>query len=119
VALVLLSACSRVWTVKVLLSRTQYRQELAKQILAYFLRHPKGADDLRGVATWRLLDQMIHQTLEETRDALEWLVSEGYLISDSTTGSERIFRLNKDKRKEAEQYLETDNSPNSSDLKTP
>ena len=101
------------WTVKVPLSKTQYRQELAKQILAYFLRHPEGADDLRGIATWRMLDQMIHQTLEETSDALEWLVSEGYLISDSTTSSERIFRLNKDKRTEAEQYMETDASPNS------
>ncbi len=93
---------------------------MARQILAYFLRHPEGADDLKGVATWRLLDQMIHQTLGETRDAIEWLVSEGYLVSDSTTGSERIFRLNKEKREEAEHFIETENPPNtSSDSKGP
>ena len=113
-ALILLGPCSPSVDRQVSLSKTQYRQELARQVLAYFLRHPEGADDLKGVATWRLLDQMIHQTLEETQDAVEWLVAHEYLVSDSTPASERIFRLNDEKRKEAEHFLETDTPTNSS-----
>lgn len=103
------------WTVKVPLLRPQNRQELAREILAYFLRNPKGADDLEGVTKWRLLDQVIHHALEETSDALEWLVLEGYLAAESTTGSERIFRLNNEKRLEALQFLGKDQAANHSE----
>jgi hypothetical protein len=92
------------------LSKPQNKQELAREILAYFLRHPEGADDLRGVTKWRLLDQMIHYALEETSDALEWLVSQGYLAVESKTGSERIFRLNKEKLEAAVNFTDVDQS---------
>ena len=97
---------------KVPFSKPQNRQELAREILAYFLRNPEGADDLKGVTNWRLLDQMIHHALEETSDALEWLVSQGYLATDSTTGSERIFRLNTEKREDALEFLRKDRAMN-------
>lgn len=98
------------WTDKVLLSKSQNKQELAREILAYFRRHPEGADDLRGVTKWRLLDQMIHHALEETSEALEWLVSEGYLVVESKTGSERIFRLNNEKHNDAVNFTAVDQS---------
>jgi hypothetical protein len=114
VALRLLGTVLSEWTVKVPLSKPQSRQELAREVLAYFLRNPKGADDLKGITKWRLLDQVIHRALEETSDALEWLVSEGYLAVESTAGSERIFRLNKEKREEAVHFMSGNESTNHS-----
>jgi hypothetical protein len=83
------------------LPTSQESQNLAKEILAYFLRNPQCADDLKGVATWRLLDQMIHHALQDTSAALDWLVMQGYLTADSTIGSEPIFHLNDERRQEA------------------
>lgn len=82
-------------------------EEVAKQILRYFLRNPQSADSLEGVARWRLLEERIHHTLVETQSALEQLVAEGYLRVVSVSGSENIYTLNTTKRKEAEEFVGT------------
>ena len=79
---------------------------LAKEILAYFLRNPQSADDLHGITRWRLLDQMIHHALQDTRAALDLLVQEVYLINESTAGSDPIFRLNTESKDEALNFIE-------------
>ena len=76
-----------------------------KEILSYFLRNPNAADSFEGLVRWRLLDEAIHQAVHETRDALEWLVTEGYLCRSTTAGSAQIFSLNAEKRKEAERFV--------------
>jgi hypothetical protein len=97
------------------MQKYQTKQELAKEILAYFLRNPLSADNLEGVAQWRLLDQVIHHALQETNDALEWLVSQGYLVMESTAGSDRIFRLNREKRNSALRFMKETEPPGESD----
>lgn len=87
------------------LPTSQESENLAKDILAYFLRNPQSADDLQGITRWRLLDQMIHQALQDTRAALDLLVHQGYLTTESTTGSDPIFRLNTEKRNEALSFV--------------
>ena len=74
-------------------------------MLSYFLRNPHSADSLEGVARWRLLEEKIHHTLIETQSALEQLVAEGYLRVVSVPGSDLIYALNTEKRKEAEQFV--------------
>ena len=71
------------------------------------MRNPQSADSLEGVARWRLLEEKIHHTLIETQSALENLVAEEYLRVVSVPGSELIYTLNTDKRKEAEQFVGT------------
>ena len=95
------------------LSKYQDLRELEKEILRYFLRNPQSADSLEGVANWRLLDQVIHHALQDTNDALEWLVSQGYLLEDSTVGSERIYRLNLEKRDDALHFAEQEEQSSS------
>lgn len=85
--------------------KKQNRDELAREILAYFLRNPQCVDDLKGIANWRLLDQMIHRAVHDTSDALEWLVAEGYLAADAPTGVDRVFRLNEENRNEALEFV--------------
>jgi hypothetical protein len=80
-------------------------RDRAKEILSYFVRNPKAADSFEGVVRWRLLDQAIHQAVNETRDALDWLVEEGYLCEATTAGAGPIFSLNAERRGEAERFL--------------
>lgn len=83
-------------------------ENLAREILAYFLRNPQCADDLHGITRWRLLDQMIHHALHDTRAALELLVTEGYLTKESITGADPIFRLNTDRQTDAVTFVNDD-----------
>lgn len=84
---------------------SQESENLAREILAYFLRNPQSADDLHGITRWRLLDQMIHNALHDTRAALELLVKEGFLTKESATGSDPIFRLNCERQTDALSFV--------------
>jgi hypothetical protein len=74
---------------------------LAKDVLNYFLRNPEAADDLEGVARWRLLEEAVHRRVDETRQALAWLVDEGFLI-ETPTPQGPVFSLNARNREQAE-----------------
>lgn len=87
------------------LLKKKNREELAREILAYFLRNPQCVDDLKGIANWRLLDQMIHRAVHDTGEAVDWLVSKGYLDANVPAGADRIFRLNKKKRDQARHFV--------------
>lgn len=84
---------------------SQESENLAREILAYFLRNPQSADDLHGITRWRLLDQMIHHALHDTRDALDLLVAHGYLTKESITGADPIFRLNTERQTDAASFV--------------
>jgi hypothetical protein len=80
--------------------------ELTTDILSYFVRNPHAADNLDGVACWRLLEETIHRKVEATSQALEWLVSQGFLREVPTVGSGPLYRLNVEKRGDAKAFLE-------------
>lgn len=80
--------------------------EIVKQVLSYFVRNPKAADTLEGVARWRLLDEQIQKSISQTEAALEWLVGEGFLEELRPQGSRRLFRLNRERRADAIRLLE-------------
>jgi hypothetical protein len=82
--------------------------QLARDILEYFLRNPQAADSLEGVAHWRLLDQAINRTLADSQTALEFLVHEGFLRETLLPGSEPVYSLNQDKRGEAQQIVSSE-----------
>jgi hypothetical protein len=85
--------------------RRRMVEDIAKDILSYFLRNPQAADDLEGVARWRLLNHTVHRDVEETSQALDWLVRQGLLGRVSRTGSGAIFRLRPEQRAAAEAFL--------------
>jgi len=79
---------------------------IASEILRYFLRNPRAADSLEGITRWRLLDERIYRTLEETARALDGLVGKGLLVTEESTGlAERLFRLDPNKLADVEQFL--------------
>lgn len=81
------------------------KEEIARDILNYFLRNPQAADDLEGLARWRLLRETIHRSIEETDHAVEWLVAQGFLVKLSAPGSKAIFSLNFQNLGQAESFV--------------
>jgi hypothetical protein len=77
----------------------------AWEVLDYFFRNPQAADTLEGVARWRLLQETVHRGVEETTEALEWLVSQGLLKETPKTYSRPIYSLNSEAMAEAERFL--------------
>lgn len=80
--------------------------KVVKQVLSYFLRNPRAADNLEGIARWRLLEEQIENSLRKTEAALDWLVREGYLEEFKAGASERSFRLNPVRSSDAIRFLE-------------
>ena len=85
--------------------RSQQEQEVAQQILGYFLRNSQAADNLEGVVRWRLLDERVHLAVEHADRALEWLVNQGYLQASVTASAGRVFRLHAARRADAEKFV--------------
>jgi hypothetical protein len=81
------------------------REDIARQILSYFLRNPKAADSFDGIARWRLLEDIARRSVTATEDALTWLIEEGYLQQEALPGSKSLFRLNSNMLEEAEQFV--------------
>jgi hypothetical protein len=77
----------------------------AKEVLAYFLRNPQTADNLEGIARWRLQQQRVDLTVEQVDRALGWLVEQELLVRESRTGLAPIYRLNRQNITEAERLL--------------
>jgi hypothetical protein len=78
---------------------------VSKEILSYFLRNPHAADDLEGVARWRLLNERIDRSVEETRSALEWLVQQGFLVKAARPSTTTMYRLNRQESTRARSFL--------------
>jgi hypothetical protein len=77
----------------------------AKQIVSYFLRNPRAADTLEGIARWRLLDEQIDQSVRATERALQELIALGLLVARHTASAGTIYHLDESRRDEAERFL--------------
>jgi hypothetical protein len=79
--------------------------EVAKEILSYFLRNPDAADNLVGIARWRLMQESVRQSVEKTNEALQWLIAAGYIREERHVATGRIFHLNLELRDAAKDFL--------------
>jgi len=79
--------------------------DVVKEILNYFVRNRNATDTLEGMARWRLLEEQVHRTVEETASALAFLVERGYLQEVPTSGANRVFRLDPERAAEAARFL--------------
>jgi hypothetical protein len=78
---------------------------IAKEILRYFLRNPEAADSLRELSRWRLMEERIHRSVQNTREAVDWLISQGYLREETRIGTDSLYLFNSARRAEAESFL--------------
>ncbi len=79
--------------------------KVAAQILHYFANNPEAADTLEGIARWRLLEEQIQRGLQETQQALEWLVANDFLLEESRVSSGKLYRLNQEKAADVTSFL--------------
>ena len=92
---------------------------VAKQILSYFLRNPEVADSLTELARWRLMEEQIRLSVENTQAALNWLVAQGYVQQEAHVGTESLFRLNPARLRDAETLLKQETLGDSSQNQGP
>lgn len=85
--------------------------KVARDILGYFLRNPHTADNLEGIARWRLLNETVYRKVDETRAALARLVECGVLTETIQPGGGPIFTLDPEKRGEAERLVSEPATP--------
>ena len=81
----------------------------AREILRHYVEHPSSADTLEGIAEWLLLEEVVQRRVEETRQALHWLVAHGFL--QRTTGAVAtppLYRLIEDKLADAARLVAPD-----------
>jgi len=82
------------------------RPPRAAEILRHYVEHPGTADTFEGVAEWRQLDDLVRRHVTETDQALRWLVAHGFLERiGRTPATHDLYRLNPDKRGDAERLL--------------
>jgi hypothetical protein len=78
---------------------------VAVQILDYLERNPDVADSLEGIARWRLMQDHIQRTVQETQVALEWLVKKGFVSEEKRLSAGVLYRLNLNRRNEIADFL--------------
>jgi hypothetical protein len=79
----------------------------AREILRHYVEHPGSADSLEGIAEWLLLEEVVQRRVEETRQALRWLVEHGFLErTAAAVATPPLYRLNAEKLPEAERLLD-------------
>ncbi|HEX5482656.1 MAG TPA: hypothetical protein VFZ08_08535 [Terriglobia bacterium] len=93
------------------LRKNDAAEDLARDVMRYFLRNPQAADNLEGVARWRLADEHIRQTVQGTWEALQLLVAKGYLVERRSALTGKFFALNKENRREAERFVQKAPAP--------
>ena len=71
------------------------------------MRHPQAADDLEGIARWRLAEELAHRVLEETSRALDLLVKEELLEESAIPGGGKVYSLNADQIEKSRKFLAT------------
>jgi hypothetical protein len=83
----------------------------AREILLHYLANPQTADDLEGIAEWRLLDDFVQRRVDETNEALEWLVAQGFLTKTVGPAAPPVYRLNPRTAHAAEHLIEASRPP--------
>jgi hypothetical protein len=84
---------------------------MARDVLQYFVRNPQAVDSLEGVARWRLMDEIVRRTVDETRTSIGWLVERGYLTRNVAADGVSTFQLNAARIREAEAFLNESPAP--------
>lgn len=67
-------------------------QPIADAIERYLQRHPAAADSEVGIAEWWLLEQGVQATVDDVREALELLETEGVMEHVILHDGRRLWR---------------------------
>lgn len=77
-------------------------EKVAREVMRYLLDNTAAADTLEGIARWRLMQQRIDHTVDETMAAVQLLVTRGFVEEVHTGAGPTLFRLSAARRAEIE-----------------
>jgi hypothetical protein len=87
------------------------REEIARAILSYLLRHPAAADTFEGIVRWRILEEIAKSTAASTEEAMRWLIARGLVCEQKITRGRVIYKLDPARRNEAELLVKKREAP--------
>ena len=80
-------------------------EKVAGQILAHLYQNPHKKDSLIGICDWWLFQERINYTVEIVAAAVRLLLSKKFIIEKDIIGAEKLYQINKSKRKEIVRML--------------
>lgn len=93
------------------MSQTERKSEIVRHILDYFLRNPNAADTAEGISKWRLASDRAQYTIEDTHEAIAWLLSQGLLEEVPSAYVSGVYRLSVHSAEEATKFLRQNTLP--------
>ena len=85
---------------------TERHQELMRQILQYLTAHPDAKDTVGGILKWWLPGHPIEWKKQEVQEALDHLVSKGWLAKRELSLSQELYCLKKTQLKDIKRFLQ-------------
>lgn len=78
------------------------KSEMAFDILAYLVRHPRAQDTFEGILQWWLLERYIERQRVAVEAAVEELVDTGFVLARQGRDRRQRFTLNPARSVEAQ-----------------
>ncbi len=82
------------------------KSEMAIEILAYLVEHPRAQDTFEGILEWWVLERYIERQRLAVEGAMEELVGSGLVLTHEGRGQRERYRLNPRRRGEAREIVE-------------
>jgi len=76
-----------------------------QKILSYLLDHPDAKDTIQGILQWWLPQGGTAWRQEEVQEALDVLVTRGWLTHRHTPSCQMLYGMNTDKLEEIREFL--------------
>lgn len=80
-------------------------EAVIRAILRYLVEHPDAKDACDGVSRWWLPGDLVNRQGSGVQEALDFLVSRGWLTARKTRSSKKIYGLNKERLEEVEEFM--------------
>ena len=85
--------------------RRRRSDTVSRAILRYLVKYPDAKDTLEGIRDWWLPGDFVNREKLTVQDALDVLVSRGWVTEGRRGSSEKIYGLNKNRLKEIQDFL--------------
>jgi len=78
---------------------------VSRAILGYLIKRPDAKDTIEGIRNWWLLGDFVNRDKVSVQEALDFLVSRGWVTERRRESSGKIYGLNRNRLKEIEDFL--------------
>jgi hypothetical protein len=82
-------------------------RSIIRQILRHLIEHPEAKDTRRGIVRWWVPDVGVERREEEVQQAIDWLVTQNWLVKRDTASSQTLYGMNRTKLEAIEEFLKT------------